>query len=63
MPLTQPKEQPPTAGRAAGPIAVFSNSYPGVSDAYQLCQPETARDNDLDRRILAQGVGWIATWS
>ena len=27
MPLTQPKEKPPTAGRAAGPIAVFSNSY------------------------------------
>jgi serine/tyrosine/threonine adenylyltransferase len=27
MPLTQSKEKPPTAGRAAGPIAVFSNSY------------------------------------
>jgi uncharacterized protein YdiU (UPF0061 family) len=27
MPLTQSKEKPPTAGRAAGSIAVFSNSY------------------------------------
>ena len=27
MPLTESKEKSPTAGRAAGPIAVFSNSY------------------------------------
>ena len=27
MPLTEAMEKPPTAERAAGPIAVFSNSY------------------------------------
>ncbi len=27
MPLTESKEKPPTAARAASPIAVFSNSY------------------------------------